>query len=433
MRRKGRATLAVEESAVKQTFRTKAYLGLALIVGLAAMPGSTQQGTPPPIARYTVDAATTSGMAAMGAPGANPMAMLRGGGGASHELQLRLGSSRAATGAPAADHFMPAGAGLGPSVPLLTPVSQPSAPSGPRAPQTAQMPSGKLYLFWGCGEHAPAGQPVVVDFAKMARGQVPPGLFAGAAGIADDWDVTPQNSKTYGEWPNQKNSRQVAPSASLRGAHRIAGNYSPEIAFNLDRDFMPALQPRSSSMASGAYALTWNGLPEATGYYAWAMGAKNMGRGQPSEMVWWTSASTQQFGGSLGTWISPAAVARLVTAGTVMAPSRTSCTMPAEVRKLGGDNMMLNLYAYGPQSDFVYPPRPANAKVAWKPEWIARVRFRASAMTILGMPDMSGLGDADVDEDDDSGRGNQPSQPSGKPPCPGGIKGAAMRAAGVCR
>ncbi len=416
---------------MKQSVRRAAYLGVALVAGLAAMPAFTQQAAAPPIARYTMDAGTVSGMAAMGAAGGNPLAMLRGGaGGAMHELQLRLGSSRAATGAPAADHFMPAGAGLGPSVPLITPVNQ-SAPSGPgERPQQSQLPSGKLYLFWGCGEHAPTGQPVVIDFARMAKGQMPPGLFASAASTADDWRVTQANSKTFGEWPNSRSARQVPSSASLRGDHRIAGNYSPQIAFKLDRDFMPALQPKSSTLASGAFGVTWNGLPEATGYYAWAMGARDMGRGQATEMVWWTSSATQQFGGALQDWLSPPAVARLVAARTVMAPTQTSCSIPAEARKLGGDNMMLNLYAYGPQSDFAFPPRPANAKLPWKPEWTARVRFRANAMTILGMPDMNRFDSSD--DEDDRAQGGQPSQQSAKPKCPGGLKGVAMRAAGAC-
>jgi hypothetical protein len=414
---------------MQRNVRQAAYLGAAVVIGIVAVPALTQQGSAPPIARYTMDAGTVSGMAAMGAGGGNPMAILRGGGGAVHELQLRLGSSRAAAGAPSADHFMPAGAGLGPSVPLLTPVSQ-SAPGGPtERPQAGQLPSAKLYLFWGCGEHAPAGQPVVIDFAKLAKGQVPPGLFASAASAAEGWRITQANSKTFGEWPNGRNARQVPSSASLRGDHRIAGNYSPEIAFKLDHDFMPALQPKSSTLASGAFGLTWNGLPEATGYYAWAMGARDMGRNGAAEMVWWTSSATQQFGGSLQDWLSPAAVAKLVAAKTAMAPSQTSCSIPAEVRKLGGDNMMLNLYAYGPQSDFAYPPRPTNAKLAWKPEWTARVRFRASAMTILGMPDMGGYGASD--DGDDAGNAGQGQQRPAKPKCKG-LKGIAQRAAGLC-
>lgn len=410
--------------------RRTAPCGTAIMLALTSMPAVTQQNSTPPIARYTMDAGTSSGMAAM-AGAANPMALLRGGGGgAAHELQLHLGSSHAATGTPAADHFMPAGAGLGTSVPLVTPVSQP-ANFGP-IPQ-GQMPSAKLYIFWGCGEHAPAGQPVVIDFAKLAKGQVPPGLYAAAVNVPEAWQVTPANSKTFGQWPNGRDTKVLPASASVIGDHRIAGNYSPEITFHLNRDFMPPLQPRTSPMASGAYGITWAGLPEATGYYAWAMGAKNMGRGQPTEMVWWASSSTQQFGGPLWDWLSPSAVAKLIAAKTVMPATQTSCTIPAEVRQMGGDNMMLNLYAYGPESDFAYPPRPTAKGAVWKPEWIARVRFRSNAMTILGLPDMSGLGVLQNDGGDQSENGES-SQPSGAlPPCPHGLKGIGMRAAGQCR
>jgi hypothetical protein len=409
--------------------RRTALCGAAILVGMS-VPGATQQRSEPPIARYTMDAGTTSGMAAMGAGGGNPLALLRGGGGAAaHELVLRLGSSQAASGSPEADHFMPGGAGLGTSVPLVTPVRQPVTTGGTTyQAQGGQLPSGKLYIYWGCGERAGPGQPVVIDFANMAAGQVPPNLFA-SVDVSDEWRVTDENSKTYGDWPNGKDTKVVPASASLRGDHRIAGTYSPEIAFRLDRDFMPALQPRSSVLPSGAYALTWNGLPEATGYYAWAMGAKNMGRGQASEMVWWTSSATQQFGGALADWLSPAAVSKLVGAKTVLPPSQTDCAIPAEVREAGGEAMMLNLYAYGPESDFAYPARPADPKVTWKPDWITRVRFRSNAMVMLGMPDMGGFGAGD---DAPEAQAEQAPPADARPKCPKGLKGIAARAAGLC-
>mgnify|MGYP000860388841 CR=1 FL=1 len=79
-----------------------------------------------PIARYSVDAGTVSGLAASGGGMGFGMSMMFGGGGGggriAHELVLRLGSSDApAKGGPKADHFMPAGARLGKSVPLVTP------------------------------------------------------------------------------------------------------------------------------------------------------------------------------------------------------------------------------------------------------------------------------------------------------------------------
>ena len=401
----------------------------ACTVALVAGPAISQGGSAP-VARYTMDAGTTSGMGAMSGGGAAAaMSILRGGGSnqVSHELMLRLGSSRAATGGPNADHFMPQVAQLGVSVPLLTPerVTAPAGPPG-QMPQ-GQMPQGRLLLFWGCGEHAPPNQPVVIDFSKLARGQIPPGLYASPLNLPEDWTINQSNSTTYGEWPNQRDAKTVPANASLLGAHRVASTYAPEINFTLNDDFMPALQARGSDMASGATTLTWNALPKATGYYAWGM-ATGMEGGQSRDMVWWSSASTQQFAGALQDWLSPAAVARLVTAGTVMPPSQTTCTVPAEVKAAGGPILMTFLTGYGPQADFAYPPRPANTRTPWRPEWIARVRFKSSTTLMAGMPGFGDQGQGQTQQGQ-----QQPSQPAGLPRCRGGLRGIAERAAGLCQ
>jgi len=415
------------------TQRWRIVSGVSLVAGataLLASPAMTQQASQPPIARYTIDAGTTSGMGAMGAGGgaAAALNMLRGGGGQfSHELTLRLGSTRAPTGAPTADHFLPSGARLGASVPLVTPQRAAATPGGEGTPQQGQMqtPQGRLLLFWGCGERAGPGQPVIIDFARLARGEVPPNLYAQPLNLPDDWTVHQGNSTTYGDWPNQRNSQAVPANSSLLGPHRIASTYAPEIAFTLADDFMPALQASGRDVAGTAVALSWNALPKATGYYAWAM-ATNPENANSRDMVWWSSASTQQFGGPMQDWLSPAAVGRLVSAGTVMPPSQTTCTVPAEVRATGGPMLMTFLFGYGPQADFAYPPRPASTRTPWRPEWIARVRFRASTTLMYGIPGMGGM-------DQEQAEQGQPEAPPGLPRCRGGLRGIAERAAGRCQ
>jgi len=402
----------------------------ALAGGVLVSPALTQQQTTPPIARYTIDAGTTSGLMAMASGGGvgAALGMLRGGGGdqVSHELLLRLGSSRSATGDPKADHFMPAGARLGASVPLVSPrPTTPGRREGERTDQrNPQLPEGRLLLFWGCGEKAAPGQPVVIDFSKMARGEIPPGLLAQSLNLPDDWSVSTGNSRTFGDWPNSQDTKTVAANSSLLGAHRISGNYSPEINFTLADDFMPALQATGRALPSGALGLNWGALPKATGYYAWAVGAG--GGNNSRDMVWWTSSSTQQFGGPMSDWISPSTAAQLVRAGTVMAPSQTSCAISAEALAAGGQAMMTQLFAYGPQADFVYPPRPSNPRVAWNPEWIARVRFRSNTMI---MPGMEGMGQQNTRE---VRQAEQQPPASGKPKCRSGLRGVAERAAGLC-
>ncbi len=408
----------------RSTVRLAVGLGLFAGTALIATGMSVgQQASAPPIERYTMDAATVSGMAAMGRGMGGAMSMMFGGGGDRqiHELTLRLGSSKTPTGGePKADHFMPPAAKLGKSVPLVTPVSTPSEP----APQMPfERPKGRLLIYWGCGATAPKGQPVVIDFAKVAQGQFPPGLFASSASFPPDWRITPGNSKTYGDWPNGKDIKQVKGDASLLGEHRVAGNYGPEIKFTLTQDFMPAITGQSSALPTGATQLNWNAVNGATGYYAWVFGTTPGPNGQMGDMVWWASSATQQFGGPLWDWISPSAVQKLIAQKVVMPPSQTSCTVPAEVKKSAGEFMMGSLYAYGPEANFAFPPRPADPKVMWKPDWTARVRYRANTMWMLGGPAMgAGMSGANAAQ--------QQEEPKRKK-CKGGFGGLLAGAAGL--
>ena len=389
---------------MKKSHRILAGISLGACAALlAAVPGWTQ-GNSGTVARYTIDAGTSSGMAAMtaggggGGVGAALGALGGGGNQVAHELYLRLGSTRAPTG---------------------------EAQGTPGEIPQGQMPQGRLLLFWGCGEHAGPGQPVVIDFSRMARGEVPPGLYANYTNLPEAWSVNAGNSRTYGEWPNSRDGKRVEANASLLGSHRIASTYAPEIAFDLAEDFMPALRPATRDMTSGAVNLSWNALEKATGYYAWVIATGGDG-GNSRDMVWWTSSAKQAFGGPMGDWLSPAAARQLVADGTVMPPSQTECAIPAEVKQAGGPIMMTQLFAYGPQADFSYPARPARAPASWAPEWIARVRFRANAMVMHGMPGMGGFDGGDEEQAE-----QQPAQRE-LPRCRG-LRGIAERAAGLCR
>jgi hypothetical protein len=413
---------------MRLTSRTAVVLaGAGSVAMLAAVVAQSQSTTAGGPVRYAMDAATMSGMSAMGAGGGGGfgamMGMMSGRAPeAVRTLDLHHGAPTTAP-KPQADHFMPKAAGMGTSL-RLTPLTR--EPGEPGMPGEMQMPKGRLLLFWGCGERAPKGQPVVIDFAKLARGQIPPGLFMSGVDLPEDWQVTIANSRTYTRWPNDKDRKTVPASGSLLGAHRITANYSKEIGFNLAEDFMPPLDARTTAAPGGGSKLAWGGLDKATGYYAWAIGAKDMGRGDaPSEMVWWASSKQQAFGGPLWDWISPAGVRKLVANGTVMPPAQRDCTVPAEVIKAAGEGLMVSLQAYGPQADFAYPPRPADSKKPWNPEWIARVRFRSSTMLIPGMADA--MGGAAGQGASDTGQDSRPAKRKCK-----GLRGIAERAAGLC-
>lgn len=407
---------------------TRNTVRLSVLAGTACavVAGFGVAQTTAPIARYEMRAGTTAGlMAGMGGMKGGGMGAALGmafggkGNALQHELWLELGSSRSPAALPAkADHFMPAAAKLGLSVPLRTPVKLPSGPPLPPEQRDFQRPKGRILIFWGCGEHASAGQPVIIDFAKIAAGQMPPGLWSTA--VPMERRVSPASSKTYGSWPNSEDKVQVKSDSSLIGAHRISGNYSPDISFTLTQDFMGALRPTSFPQPSGATLLRWNPLPTATGYHVSLIGGKTGPGGQMGDMVWWSSSSTREFGGGLSDWLSPATVARLVTARTVLAPATTTCMIPAEVKAAAPEFQMASLYAYGAEENFVYPPRPANPKTPWKPEWTAQIRHRSMNGFLLGMPSMDDATDNNNRRSSDS---QQQCEPKPKKRGLGGLGG----------
>ena len=115
---------------------------------------------------------------------------------------------------------------------------------------------------------------------------------------------------------------------------------------------------------------------------------------------------------------------RLNAQKVVLPPSQTSCIMPAEVKQAASQFMMGNLYAYGPEANFAYPPRPDNPKAAWKPEWTARVRYRSNSMWFINGPNMGGMM-----RGEDRSTAGQSEKPKKK--CRGGLGGMLAGAAGV--
>lgn len=375
-----------------------------------------------PVARYDMRAGTVSGMAG----GMNPMAMMMGGGrgnNVQHELLLRLGSSTAPTGGAAkADHFMPPSAKLGRSVSLVTPREE-RVPDG----MPGERPRGRLLIFWGCGERAPAGQPVIIDFAKLAAGQTPPGLWSST--IIRDWGPTLTNSRTFGRWPADDGKFAKA-DTSLPGAHRVAGNYSPEMAFTLSKDFMAPLNARHTANPSGSTLVNWAAVPDATGYLATLFGGKQGPGGQMGDMVMWSSSASRQFGGGLGDWLTPGQVSGLVRDRTVLAPTTTACTIPQEVRNAAPDFRVGSLTAFGPMEEFSYPPRPADARAPWNLQWTARIRHKSTTTWM----DMAGMNMGQGDDDQQaSSQGRPQSQPQCRPKRGlGGLLGGALGGGNGC-
>lgn len=357
--------------------------GVLIASASVAALGATAYGAttpPPPIATYWMDAATTSGFGAGMTSGARPnlgqiMGMMSGRApSVAHTLELTLASRTKPTTAPQADHLIPPGLAMGLSLPLLTPDVPKPVKQDYGIPQQYQRPQGRMLIYWGCGEHVAAGQPTVLDFAKLAAGQVPPGMAA-LANIART-SSPPNSAAGFGQWPNKKDSRPVPANGSLLGAHKVQANYAPVIDFTVAQDFMPALGlMEAGNTPSGASRLRWTPPASATGYALMLSGANQNG-----DIIMWTSAKSAAMMPHLD-YLSPAEVKRQIAAGSVLAPSTSECLLPAEVASTVPVGMVM-MIGYGPEAYFTDNPKT--------PKWTTKVRYKTIASLMRGMGGMMG-------------------------------------------
>ena len=380
--------------------------GLAAIAGAAAF-AQTRPAGGGGTATYWMTAETSSGMAAMaaGMNAGNPASVVgammgRGRGGDAgyvRNLTLQLGTGRRPAGPPTAEHLPPATLQAGASLPLVSPqpTAAPRAPAGPYQMPT-ERPRGRMLIYWGCGEHARAGQPVVIDFATMAAGRMPPAFAA-----SPFRPMTPPSaatSTTYGEWPNQRSQTRVPANGSLVGAHTVRGNYTPDINFTLapGQDFLAPVRLTSNlAAASGSVPLVWQPVP---GSKAWL--AMTMGAGQNGDFILWTSSEAQVAMMGMGMDHLPdGEIARLVQQRVLMPGTADRCTVPAEVARAAPQSM-LTLTAFGGEANFSNPVRPARAPASWRPDWTVKLRTKSTHMGMLGMT-MPGA-------DDNAGDNSQP-------------------------
>lgn len=377
--------------------RLAAATAAALCAGTApaALAQTSQQKVTPPIAVYWVSAETRGGLGGLpgGMPGgaAGVLGGLLGGGGASpmqggRSMVLELGSARTASGEPAAAHEIPAGMNMGPSLPLLTPRQAPPEPreDNDTPPRDFEKPKGRMLVYWGCGDATRSGQPIVIDFAKIAAGQVP--RFP-TVRINNPRGPSFGRNRTFGHWPNAETRTTVPGDASLRGDHLVKGNYSPEIRFSVTErtDFMqaPSFQPVVRT-AGGGLSVQWQSIPNATGYALTAMGANAQ-----QDLVIWSSSELADMGWGLNSWLSPTEVARLIKERVVLPPSTTECTVPAEVVREAG-SPMVTFVGYGDELNVVHPPRPTDPRVTWEQQYAVKVRQRTTGMLMLAEGDAGG-------------------------------------------
>jgi hypothetical protein len=354
----------------------------AVIAVLASPLFAQNQTVKPPIAVYWMSVETNAGMgmaipAGMG--GFMPPGMQGG-----KRMKLDLGSAQSASGEPRANHAIPSGLSMGQSLPLLTPTAErPQGRAEQDPEQRFEQPKGRMLIYWGCGETVRAGQPVVVDFAKLNSPDAAKAFRSRNVSRATGPSLG--RNRTYGEWPNRQNGTAVPAQASLLGDHVVAGNYSPEIRFAVDdkHDFMvPVAFDPVRKTSAGAFQVKWQSIPTAIGYFATAVG---QGESQ-NDVVMWSSSEVQEMGHALMDYLPPSEVQRLIKDKVVMTPQTTECAVPAGIFK--GEGAMLNFIGYGDELNVVHPPRPKDPKQVWEQQYAVKVRLKSTGMTMLAEGDM---------------------------------------------
>jgi len=386
----------------------------ALAAAIAVMPAASQQNKAPKT-QVWIDLATHSfaGMPDMGGMGGLAMNMFGGKRGNNTYGATRYGAAPGQymdiallntlkPGVPV-EQSIPSGLKLGKSLTLLPYKETPTRPGEPGTPEAGEIRDFKvrILIYWGCGSTIRKGQPRVIEMSSQ-DGKI---KASGAMQGRYIPDRTAKIGPGYVTWPNEKNRQNVSNDASTIGEHVMTGERIPEsLKFQLEnnQDFMPKISLRSAGNLDSGITWNWQSISQARGYFMQAFGQ------QGDATVIWSSAETADAGSGIIDYLPPTTVDKWIKEKVLLAPQVTSCAMPkgifeaAKGRNEGGSGGMLRMVAFGPETHFVYPPKPANPKTPWDPEWNVRVRVKSTTMTPIGM-DMSGMDEQD-DEDNNDGK-----------------------------
>lgn len=386
--------------------RNGALFGMAALVvagvaGAQATKGPAQV-VKAPVSQAWIDVATFTGfgMPGMGAAGANPMSMMGSLLGGAPAAKNAFGNTQTSSAGRWVDvtlytsrnpalvealQQVPPGTQLAPTLKLIAPKIDKPAPAPHDesvVPQEYERPKGRMYLYWGCGEAVRAGQPRVLDMATAKPEDF--GKFFSARRATQRGAHSAAGRPL---WPSEADSRMVPADATLVGEHGFSGQGVPagfKFGVPAAQDLMPEIALRQTEVG-GATQLEWSALPTARAYFIAVMGAKG-GRagGSDMDMVFWTSSEVPELGSGLIDYQTNPAVDRWLQEKVLLAPAVTRCTVPKGIFGEGG-GAMLRMIAYGSELNLAHPPRPADPKIPWEPQWAVKVRVKSVANALLGM------------------------------------------------
>lgn len=281
---------------------------------------------------------------------------------------------------------IPATMGMGEQLPLVPPSPSFREPGESSGPADVPEVKGRILVYWGCGEKVRPGQPRVINLASNPAQWAP--VLSGQHAPERAARVGAQHAL----YPNEKNTVNPQASTSLQGEHQVLGDGVPaSMRFSLGerQDLMTAIRLQSQGALTDSIQLSWLPIPRAHAYHLHAMGMAGQ------DMVLWSSAENGDAGLGLFDYLTESTSARWVKDKVLLSPETTQCAVPQGIFAAGqggdgGGGAMLRMIAYGPESYFSHPAKPANAPKGWQPEWTVRVRTKSQTTAMLGM-DMAGM------------------------------------------
>jgi len=321
---------------------------MAALVGVANLVGAA------PV-NYQMNLHTQSGFTAGGATGMLGMMMGGTGSSVSKAMDLRLTNPTDIPSGNAAEHRVPDGMRIGPSLPLKGELrSSAGGESGE--------PDGKVLIYWGCGPTVLKGQPETIDLRNLAS-KVSPEVAAMArsaratSGGGSDESLPPRTLR----WPHDdRNFRGIPAESSAVGEHLVKASFMrQDIRYSLGSD-MDFLEPMNLKAGGGdlkaAIPLSWDPIRRAKGFNLTAVAPRS-----DKEIVLWLAEKTK----------SP-----------MLPGSQHTCAIPAGIFE-AAEMAMVSGEAVGPTQSFAYPPQKRDEK---KPLiWTAKVQVSAHDSIMLGL------------------------------------------------
>jgi hypothetical protein len=299
--------------------------------------------------------------------------------GIGRQLDVALFTQRKPGGTEAI-HQVPPGAGVGAApLRLVTPPREGLQGTNDE-PTYPERPQGRILFYWGCSTQVKAGQPRVLDMAKLTMQDY--------TGFMQGRSVRDRGARAepgHAIWPNDRQNSRIVRDASIVGEHLVTGDGVPQnMRFSLgaDQDFMPSFQVQPSGKLSDSIRVQWQAIPSARAYMHVAMSGSQGKAGGP-ELIVWSASEPPESGFGLMDYIANGNIDKWLGERVLLPASQSSCDIPAGIFAKS-DGAMLQSIAYGNELNIVYPPRPANQNTPWNPEWSVRVRNKSFAMNALG-------------------------------------------------